>query len=189
MTIVPEINTHLTVGSTAPDFEAEAAFGDRIDLKDYHGKLLLLSFFRNGACALCNLRVHQLIEKYPTYHARGLEMVAVFESPRSSILEYVGKQDAPFPIIADPTAALYQLYGVEVSEEKVNATMADPFGQQRIQEAAEHGFRLTPEPGSNFYRMPADFLIGRDGKIVEAFYSDLVGQHLAFEVIEHHLCG
>ncbi|MBZ0319297.1 MAG: redoxin domain-containing protein [Anaerolineae bacterium] len=189
MTIVPEINVRLTVGSTAPDFRTEATTGEMIDLKHYRGKPLLLSFFRNGACALCNLRVHQLIEKYPTYHAQGLEMLAVFESPHSSILEYVGKQDAPFPIIADPTAALYQLYGVEVSEEKVNATMADPLGQQRIQEAAEHGFRLTPEPGSNFYRMPADFLIGPDGKIVEAYYSDLVGQHLSFEAIERHLRG
>ncbi|MCQ3930761.1 MAG: redoxin [Chloroflexi bacterium] len=189
MTIVPEINTRLTVGSSAPDFEAETATGEMIGLKHYRGKPLLLSFFRNGACALCNLRMHQLIEKYPTYHARGLEMLAVFESPRSSILEYVAKQDAPFPIIADPTAALYQLYGVEVSEEKVNATMADPLGQQRIQEAAERGFKLTPEAGSNFYRMPADFLIGPDGKIVEAFYSDLIGQHLAFEAIEKYLRG
>lgn len=187
MTIVPEINVRLTVGSAAPNFKAEASSGEMIDLKDYRGKSLLLSFFRNGACALCNLRVHQLIEKYPIYHARGLEVVAVFESPRSSIVEYVGKQDAPFPIIADPTAALYKLYGVEVSEEKVNATMADPVGQQRIHEAAQHGFTLTPEAGSNFYRMPADFLIGSDGKIVEAFYSDVVGQHLAFEVIERHL--
>ncbi len=189
MTIVPEINARLTVGSTAPDFRIEATTGEMIDLKDYRGKSVLLSFFRNGACALCNLRVHQLIENYPTYHARGLEMLAVFESPRSSILEYVGKQDAPFPIIADPTATLYQLYGVEVSEEKVNETMADPFGQQRIHEAAEHGFKLTPEAGSNFYRMPADFLIGSDGNILESFYSDLIGQHLAFEAIERHLHG
>lgn len=187
MTIIPEINTRLTSGDLAPQFKVEAVFGEVIDLSAYHGKPVLLSFFRNGACAICNLQVHHLIEKYPAYHALGLEMVAVFESPRSSILEYVGKQDAPFPIIADPEASLYNLYGLEVSEEKVNATMATELGQQRVQEAAAHGFRLTPEPGSNFYRMPADFLIGPDGKVVQAVYSDLLGQHLSFEAIEAYL--
>lgn len=187
MTSIPEINIRLKIGDPAPIFQAEDAFGQAVDLSAYRGKPVLLSFLRNGACALCNLQVHQLIQKYPDYHAKGLEVVTVFESPRESILQYVGKQDAPFPIIPDPTAQLYDLYGVEVSAEKVNATMASEFGPQRVQEAAAQGFQLTPEEGSNFHRIPADFLIGPDGTIIEAFYADLIGQHLSFETIEAYL--
>jgi peroxiredoxin len=174
-------------GALAPAFRVEDVFGDPIDLGDYAGKRLLLSFYRNSACAICNLRVHQLIQRYPAYRRSGLEVLAVFESPRDSILEYVGKQDAPFPIVADPQAQLYMLYGVEVSEDKVARTMAMPETQATIRAAAEQGFVLTREAGSNFNRMPAEFLIGPDLTVQVAHYAEYVMDHLPFEVIERFL--
>jgi peroxiredoxin len=174
-------------GTPAPTFRVEDVFGDSIGLGDYAGKRLLLSFFRNAACAICNLRVHQLIQHYPVYQRAGLEVLAVFESPRENILQYVGRQDAPFPIIADPQAQLYALYSVEVSEEKVAETMNMPETQATIRAAAAQGFVLTPEAGSNFNRMPADFLIGPDLTIQRAHYAEYVMDHLPFEDIERFL--
>src|SRR5262245_24646206 len=113
-------------GTLAPSFHVEDVFGTPISLDDYAGKRLLLSFFRNAACAICNLRVHELIERYSAYHRSGVEILAVFESPHENILQYVGRQDAPFPIVADPQAQLYGIYGVEVSEDKVAKTMRMP---------------------------------------------------------------
>ncbi|MCA0455277.1 MAG: redoxin domain-containing protein [Chloroflexi bacterium] len=182
-----QTTTKLMAGMAAPIFQSPDLFDRPINLADYHGRWLLLSFYRNAACALCNLRVHELIAKYPEYEAKGLDMLAVFESPRANMGQYVGKQDAPFPLIADPEARLYDLYGVETSESKVQATMAAPDGQARVQAAAAAGFALTKEEGSNFYRIPADFLIDPEGIIREAFYSDLIGQHLSLEVIDEHL--
>ncbi len=171
-------------GIPAPDFHVSDHLGNPIKLQDYAGKWLLLSFLRNGACAMCNLRVHQLILKFPSLQAQHLEIITVFESPSSSINQYVGKQDAPFPIISDPEAKLYALYGVESSEEKVNATMAKPETPAMITQAAESGFALTPEEGSNFYRMPADFLIAPDSSIQIAQYAEFVYDHLEFEKLE-----
>lgn len=174
----------IEAGMMAPEFEVKDVFGEAIRLENYQGKKLLLAFFRFSACALCNLRVHQLIEHYADWKAQGLELVAVFESPQENILQYVGKQDAPFPIIADPKATLYDLYGVETSEEKVAATMSRPDVQAKVGEAAEAGFALTKEEGSNFFRMPAEFLIGPDARVMLAHYSQFVYDHLPFEVIE-----
>ncbi|GCE29148.1 alkyl hydroperoxide reductase [Dictyobacter alpinus] len=178
----------LEIGVVAPPFEVDDIFGGHIDLRAYKGKSVLLSFLRNGGCAMCNLRVHQLIMRYPEFHARGLEMLAVFESPVTSIKQYVvSKQDVPFPIIADPSAALYDLYGVEVSQEKTQASVArvdTPEMQQRIQAAASIGYQLMHEEGANFNRIPADFLIGPDQHIQLAFYSDFIGEHLSFAEIE-----
>jgi thioredoxin-dependent peroxiredoxin len=171
-------------GMPAPDFQAQDSFGNPIKLEDYAGKWLLLSFLRNGACAMCNLRVHQLIQKFPTLQTHGLEVLTVFESPSSSINQYVGKQDAPFPIVADPEGQLYTLYGVEISEEKVNATMAKPETPAKVQQAAANGFALTPEEGSNFFRMPADFLIAPDSSIQIAHYAEFVYDHLDFDTLE-----
>jgi hypothetical protein len=73
---IKEIIMQIQAGAAAPLFQAEDMFGDPIDLRDYADTWLLLSFFRNAACAICNLRVHQLI---PTgvrpykIHRRGAE--------------------------------------------------------------------------------------------------------------------
>ncbi|MEO8610970.1 MAG: peroxiredoxin-like family protein [Chloroflexota bacterium] len=179
----------LSAGLNAPTFQAETIFGSPIDLQAYRGHSVLVSFYRNAACAICNLRVHEMIEQYPAFHAAGLEIIAVFESPRENMLQYVGKQDAPFALIADPSAALYDLYGVEVSEEKVNTTMQNPATEGRVQAASAAGFELTREEGSNFFRMPAEFLIDADGIIRQAFYSEVVGEHLPFAVIKAYLAA
>jgi thioredoxin-dependent peroxiredoxin len=174
-------------GMLAPAFHAVDLAGNSVDLAGYHGKPLLLSFLRNAACALCNLRVHGLIERYAEYHGAGLEIVAIFESPAEYMLQYVGKQDAPFPLIADPKSQLYVLYGVESSEAKLATTMAMAETQQVVATAAAHGFQLTQEPGSNFSRMPADFFIGADGRVLDVHYAAYVWDHMPFTRIEELL--
>ena len=176
-------------GTPAPKFQTEDIFTRAVtqpQTSGDHRKWRLLSFLRNGACAICNLRVHQLIEQYPHLQTK-LEVIAVFESPPESIRQYVGRQDAPFPIIADPNAVLYALYGVESSEEKVARTMQMPETQITIQEAAHQGFALTPEEGSNFYRIPADFLIDPDGIVQRAHYAEHLTDHLPLNEIEQVL--
>jgi len=182
-----EQSMHIQSGTPAPIFHAVDLFDNAIDLDAYHGTPLLLSFFRNAACALCNLRVHQLIERYADFQRAELAIVAIFESPAESMRQYVGKQDAPFPIIADPEARLYTLYGIESSEEKIAATMAMPGTLQVIGAAAAQGFQLTEEAGSNFLRMPADFFIGADGIVLDAHYADYVWDHMPFARIEELL--
>jgi peroxiredoxin len=177
----------IEVGAPAPTFQTEDIFGRPIELSAYCGKTLLLSFFRNAACALCNLRVHHLIERYPEYHRAGLEILAVFEAPRANMLRSVGKQDASFPLVADAEAQLYELYGVENSQEKIAATTAMPATAHAIAEAAAAGFELTHEEGSNFIRLPADLLIGPDGKVLQAHYAEYAWDHLPFEAIEQSI--
>jgi thioredoxin-dependent peroxiredoxin len=171
-------------GMPAPAFTTRDSFDQPVQLEDFAGKWLLLSFFRNGACAICNLRVQRLIQRHPTLQRHGLEIVTVFESPVSSIRQYVGKQAAPFPIIPDPEARLYTLYGVETSPEKTQATMQRPETPQVIQDAATRGFALTPEEGSNFHRLPADFLVGPDSIVRIAHYAQYVYDHLEFDALE-----
>lgn len=177
----------LSAGMIAPPFETEDIFGNPISLEAYQGKGLMLSFFRNSLCAMCNLRVHHLIQKQPQYQYAGLEMVVVFESPKASVVQNVAKQNVPFPIIADPDATLYDLYSVESSQEKVMAPVDMDWRSGLIQEAEAIGYPLTREEGSNFFRLPAEFLIGPDGRIHSAFYTDVIGTHMAFDEIDQFL--
>jgi peroxiredoxin len=174
-------------GMPAPTFRSTDLFGSPLDLADYRGRPLLLTFLRNAACALCNLRVHELITHYPALTQQGLALIAVFESPGERMLEHVAKQDAPFPLVADPAAHLYDLYSVESSEAKLAQTVAMPETQTAVAAAAALGFALTPEPGSNFSRMPADFLIGPDGVVLRAHYASFITDHLPLGAIKQAL--
>ena len=112
-----------------------------------------------------------------------------FESPDTALQRHVGQQDAPFPLIADPSAELYSLYGVETSVAKTQATLAHPNVHQFTDEAEAAGFKLTPEEGSNFNRIPAEFVLDEDGIIRIAHYGPLITDHLPYETIERYAGG
>lgn len=174
----------LQPGMIAPSFTTSDIHGNPVVLESYRGRKVLLSFFRFSACAVCNLRVHQFIGRYPKWKREGIDVIAVFESPIANMKSYVGTQNAPFPLIADPTAALYDLYGIESSEEKVKATLADPHTKEIIAEAAAAGFELTLEKDSNFQRIPAEFVIDENGIVQVAHYSQLITDHLEIAEID-----
>jgi peroxiredoxin len=173
----------------APTFTTSDIHGSPIALDSYRGRKVLLSFFRFSACALCNLRVHQFISRYTKWKNEGLDIIAVFESPIVNMKTYVGTQNAAFPLVADPTAELYDLYGIETSEEKVQATLADERTKEFIAEAAAAGFKLTPEKDSNFHRIPAEFLIDENGILQAVHYSQLITQHMDVAVIDRFAAG
>ncbi|KIL42356.1 hypothetical protein SD70_01755 [Gordoniibacillus kamchatkensis] len=179
----------LQPGMTAPAFRTLDLYGNAVSLDDFRGRKVLLAFFRNSACALCNLRVHHFIGRNPDWQRLGMDVVAVFESPEASMRSYVGSQNAPFPLIADPRAVLYDLYGVETSEEKSQATISDPATHTLAAQAAAAGFALTPEEGSNFHRIPAEFLIDGQGIVRIAHYGRLITDHLPLETIDRFAAG
>ena len=173
----------MVAGEPARDFSVTDLSGNEISLGDYRGKRLLLSFYRYASCPFCNLRVAQLIEAYPRLHGKGLELLAFFQSPRESILEYVGKQETPFPIVPDPERVVYRLYGVEAS------WMGYVRAMGRIsyyREAGDRGFHRGKVEGARAL-IPADFLIGPDLKVARAYYGKDIGDHLPIEEIETYI--
>lgn len=169
----------LDKGQKAIDFKAKDIFDNEITLENYKGKKLLLSFYRYASCPLCNLRVNELIQHASIFKEKGLDMLAVFQSPRDSILEYVGKQNAPFPIIADPDRVLYKLYGVETS---VIGTLKAFLRPGRFADAMSKGFMPGKTEGDKT-RIPADFIIDADLNVVKAYYGKDIGDHMPIEMI------
>lgn len=162
-------------GQKAKDFTVTDIYGNTISLKDFKEKKVLLSFFRYASCPLCNLRVNQLATNFPSLDSKGLEILAFFESPKESMLKYVGKQNPPFPIIPDPERIVYKLYGVEKSL----------FGyllggiSLKMLKALRKGYKIEGAEGQKTL-LPADILI--DDLIVKrAYYSKRISDHLPIE--------
>jgi thioredoxin-dependent peroxiredoxin len=164
----------LKVGEKAPLFKTTDIGDVIIDLHAHRGSKVLLSFYRYASCPLCNLRINRLIKLYPDLRKKGLKIISIFQSPKESILEYVGKQDAPFPIVPDPSQKLYKLYGVETSWlgfAKAGLEIS------KLVETTKLGF-LPGKVEGDMNRIPADFLIDENGIIQTAFYGKDISDHL-----------
>lgn len=171
-----------TIGMVAPDFKAESWDGRSVKLTDTGGRRTWLAFFRYASCPLCNLRVHEMIARHDHYEAMGLRVLAVFQSTPASIAQYVGKQAPPFPLLCDPDEALYALYGLSHSK----LGMMHPANAVGLARAASQGF-LPGAMDGTVDRLPADFLLDADSKIVDAYYAKRIGEHIPFERVEAFL--
>ena len=169
----------IQTGQPAINFDVEDIFGNQISLNDFKDKKLLLAFFRYASCPLCNLRIHQLIQHYPTFETKGLHLLAFFQSPIESIRKYVGKQDAPFPIIADPNHNVYREYGVETSW---TGFLKGSFRLVTLTAAARKGFFPGKMEGKKSL-IPADFLIGPDLIVEKAYYGSDIADHMPIQEI------
>lgn len=173
----------LSVGAQAPSFTLPDLHGQVIGLEQFRGRKLLLSFYRYASCPFCNLRVHQLSKQAPAWQVRGLDLVAVFQSPRESILEYAGSEARPFAILPDPERGLYRQYGVEGSW---GGFLKAGLQLGKVAAAMKEGFMPGKMEG-DINMVPADFIIDEDGRVLVAYYGRDISDHLPEEVIEQHL--
>ncbi|MDP3387938.1 MAG: redoxin domain-containing protein [Eubacteriales bacterium] len=173
----------LIEGQKSKAFSTSDILENEIILENFKGKKILLSFYRYASCPLCNLRVSELIGQDTYFKEKGLVLLAIFQSPKDRILEYVGKQNTPFPIIADPEQRLYKLYGVEVSGLGLIRALFKP---GKFKEALNKGFHTGTMEGPKT-RIPADFIIGENGIILKAYYGKDIGDHMPIEMIEEVL--
>lgn len=174
----------LQAGQVAPDFLRPDIGGKTICLGDYRGRYLLLSFYRYASCPFCKLRVYELLQRLPEFERRDLSLVAVFQSAREGIMDHVGKQQPPFPIIPDPGHGIYRRYGVETSLHGFLLGLTLRVG--KALKAMGKGF-LPGRMEGRITLVPADFLIGPDGTILVAYYGKDISDHLPIEVILQRL--
>ena len=97
------------------------------------------------------------------------------------MLQYVGKQKVPFPIIPDPKREIYKLYGVEKSW--IKYVLGGMTGKMR--KARNLGFKIGKMEGQ-LNLVPADFLI-ENLTIKRAYYGKNIGDHMPFEEIYNFL--
>lgn len=181
--LMSTLQTQAQQKQKAPDFNATNIDGKAFHLSELKGKKIHLSFYRNGACAMCNLRVHELSLRQQEFDRAGIQIVAVFESPIEDMKPFVGQQPLKFTLLSDPSGKLYELYGVTNSPEKVNAVMASGSAHERVAEAARAGFNLTKQEGANFFRIPAEVLIDQDFNIVKVHHCNQLIDHLPIDEV------
>ncbi|GAC1652986.1 MAG: peroxiredoxin-like family protein [Mycobacterium sp.] len=144
------------------------------ELSDVHNKpvrmpdperLVHLQFRRFAGCPICNLHLQSISRRHDQIVAAGVREVVVFHSSAEAMREFQG--DLPFTTIADPDKELYREFGVEASPK----ALLHP----RAWAAATRGMRgLSPRGaaglGEKHTGLPADILIGSNGRVLAAKY-------------------
>ena len=67
----------------AIEFTSVDYLGKSIDLNDYKGKKVLLSFFRGASCPFCNLRINQLINQFSDFEKQEIQIRTFFAALRN----------------------------------------------------------------------------------------------------------
>lgn len=167
-------------GNTAPFIQLPAIDGTNFDSTSLKGKRYILSFFRFASCPFCNMRVHELVNRYNEL-GDDFNIVAVFDSPIDNLTQHTAGHNAPFPILADEENEYYNAYSIERSVLGMLKGMF--FRMPTLFKGMFKGYVPLIFKG-NLFTMPADFLIDEYGIIQTAYYGQDDGDHLDFEEIK-----
>lgn len=167
-------------------FSTVDVHGRPVSLEQFRGRPLLLMFFRYASCPMCNLRLHDFAREYPRLQAtRGLAAVAFFHSSAEAIRRHAGRREYAFPLVPDPDQEIYRHFGVETSWAGFLKSMLLPSFYSDWIRSMRHGFWGGAD--AQMAKMPADFLVGPDGRILLVHYGHDIGDHLPLAEIERAL--
>lgn len=175
---------NLMFGDKAPNFTVTDINGECIQLEDYKGQHILLTFYRYATCPFCTVHFGRIMQEYEKYKANGVKVIAVFESSSEYIKRYISRHGAPFPIIADPEGKLYNRYNVKKS---MLGLFIGMFRMPSLLKALLNPMYRPALPDGNMSRIPADFVINTYGIIVDAHYGANITDHMPFWRIDTHL--
>ncbi|MGI5365870.1 peroxiredoxin-like family protein [Streptomyces iakyrus] len=166
----------LRPGSTVTGRRIDTVSGGPVDVPD-PDRLVHLQFRRFAGCPVCHLHLRSVVRRYAEIEAAGVREVVVFHSPAEELLRHTA--DLPFAVVADPGKRLYAEFGVESAPRALLSPRAwGPVVRAVLRGGREvlRGRERLPAPRQPGGRLglPADFLIGTDGRILAAKYGEHV---------------
>jgi len=157
----------LKTGDSAPEFTLESSNGSTVSLADKLAKgRVFLSFLRYIGCPFCRARIHELNARKAEVAKAGGSILVVLESTPKRVVEYSTKNGISIPILSDREKKVFALYGVERGSATMLLKPRVLAGTVRL---TLRGF-MHGMPGGDELQLPADFIIGKNGRVELAHY-------------------
>jgi thioredoxin-dependent peroxiredoxin len=169
----------------APIFSIKDVNGTSVNLADYKGKKVMLTFYRNVGCPVCNVRFHELEEQASYFKSKGMILLAIYESTADNMKKYLDGEFVFATMIPNPEQNLYELYDIDRSMGKMMKGMFH--GAMGKMKKGKKLFKQKIEQDGNSNRIGADFLIDEKGNVQTAYYGKYVGDHLPLNDIKNFL--
>ncbi len=156
--------TRIAAGAMLTGRKLVTVTGEPVAVPD-PDRLVHLQFRRFAGCPVCNLHLRSVAQRHDEIRAAGIREVALFHSPAEDLRTYV--HDLPFAAVADPDKLLYTEFGVGASPR----ALLDPRAWPRLLRVVTAGRQPAPaDPPGGRLGLPADFLVGSDGRVLAAHY-------------------
>ena len=172
---------YITAGEKLKLFRLQSITGENFELKSIKRKRCLLSFYRFASCPFCNLRIHELEQRYDEFGDNFI-IIAIFDASLENLTKQSNRHHAPFPILADENGLVYQQYCIRRS---VLGMFKGMFGRLPLLLYAMLMKGYVPlQIKGNITTMPVDFLIDENGIINRTYYGQDAGDHLSLGKIK-----
>jgi len=170
----------LKKGDKAPCFIARDTYNHSHSIPGEWNGPTLLTLYRHAGCPPCNLRLRELILAKPELDKYKLRIIAVFESPATSIEQDLAHSNVPFPVLPDEKRNLYKLFDVKPSISGfLKSLLIKPMPS--IKAIFKYGYLPTFSEATAM--MPADFLFNADGTVLLSKYGKDFSDYLQLDDI------
>ena len=142
----------LKEGNKAPAFTLLSDSGEKVSLKDFKGKLVIIYFYPKDNTPGCTLESCDFRDSFVKLKKLNVVILGISKDSVESHLKFKTKYKFPFPLLSDPDGKVCELY--DVWQEKML------YGRKFM------GIVRTT------------FLIGPDGKIAQVFPKVRVKGHV-----------
>jgi peroxiredoxin Q/BCP len=134
---------HPSPGSAAPEFELPSSSGKTVSLKHFKGQPVVLYFYPGDDTPTCTIEACGFAKEHPKFGKLDAVVLGVSPDNLKSHAKFIEKFKLPFQLLADEGHKVAERYGLWVEKQMFGKKY---MGVQR-----------------------ATFLIGRDGKVAEAW--------------------
>ena len=104
--------TPLTENKKAPTFTAKDQNGNTVSLADFKGKKVVLYFYPEDDTPTCTIQACNLRDNFSLLKKEGIVVLGVSPDEEKKHKKFEAKYDLPFTLLADPTHAIIDKYGV-----------------------------------------------------------------------------
>ena len=146
--------TPLKAGDPAPAFSGTTTDGQKVALKDYRGRKLVMYFYPKDDTPGCTKQACSLRDHNADIVAKGAAILGVSTQDEGSHRKFTDKYKLNFPLLADTDGAVGRAYG----------TIGGPGLLSKLKSAAGMADRVT-------------FVIDGKGRIAHVFDKPDVGRH------------
>ena len=180
-----EMDKILYEGKFAPEFQVKDIEGNSHSITQYKGKKILLSFYRNAGCPVCNYRFHELEDSSRFFKENNIMLLSVYESSVENLKLLLDTNQYYQKLVADPEGILYAQYGVEENKGKISKGILHGALQKSTKGKKKFATKIKQDGKPN--RIAADFLIDENGNILIAYYGKYLGDRLPISVLKNKL--
>jgi len=102
----------LEPGKKAPDFELLDEEGEKVRLKDYKGRRVVVFFYPKAMTSGCTREACDFRDEIALFTKKKVKVLGISKDKPESQKKFKEKYQLPFPLLSDPDALVQKAWGV-----------------------------------------------------------------------------